>query len=385
MMKIAFVTAFPQKPLFPHGGVEAVCVTLATALAKLNDIELHVVTVDRTAGDIEIEEWRGVTVHRLHTTHGRSLLAYATGKGRRQIHEYLKKLQPDIIHAHDTYGLMVTGLDYPRILTIHGFIYEDTLYAGGWVSRLRSKLWKHYELACWADHPHIISITPYVRERLRGLSHGMIHDIENPVSEECFQIKPQPRRGTIFSAAIINKRKNTVGLLKAFAQLLKNGAQAELRIAGSAAEPDYEREVHEFINANALNEKVKLLGRIGAEQLRNELAQTSIFALVSSEEGAPMGIAEAMAAGVPVVASNRCGIPYMVRDGETGFLVDPYNPMDIAWRLEQILNDDALRIALGKKANEIALERFHPNHVARRTHEVYLRLAGDKYHMKMAK
>ncbi len=377
-MKIAFVTYFPKKPLFPRGGVEAVSVALATALARLNDIELHAVTVDRTPGDTEIEQWRGVTVHRLHAAHGRSLLAYATGKGRRQIHEYIRGLKPDIIHAHDTYGLMVSGLEYPRILTIHGFIYEDTLYAGGWVSRIRSLLWKHYELASWADYPHIISITPYVRERLRGLSHGMIHDIENPVSEECFQIKPQPRKGTIFSAAIMNRRKNTVGLLKAFSQLLKNGSQAELRIAGSQAEPDYEREVRECINAHALNEKVKLLGKIGAEQLRGELAQASIFALASLEEGAPMVIAEAMAAGVPVVASNRCGIPYMVRDGETGFLVDPCNPMDIAWRLEQILNDDALRISFGKKAHEIALERFHPNQVARRTHEVYARLAREK-------
>ena len=84
-----------------------------------------------------------------------------------------------------------------------------------------------------------------------------------------------------------------------------------------------------------------------------------------------MGIEEAMAAGVPVVTSNRCGMPYMVRDGETGYLVDPHDPADIARRLEALLTDDALRSSMGKQATAIALDRFHPDRVARRTVEVY--------------
>jgi glycosyltransferase involved in cell wall biosynthesis len=90
-----------------------------------------------------------------------------------------------------------------------------------------------------------------------------------------------------------------------------------------------------------------------------------------------MGIEEAMAAGVPVVTSNRCGMPYMVRDGESGFLVNPTNPEDIARRLGQLLKNDELRRSMGAKGREIALDRFHPAKVAARTREVYYRAIHD--------
>jgi len=123
---------------------------------------------------------------------------------------------------------------------------------------------------------------------------------------------------------------------------------------------------------------VVLLGRITMERVREELAQASVFALVSLEENSPMGIEEAMAAGVPVLTSNRCGMPYMVRHGDSGYLVDPNDPEDIAYRLERILRDDALRESMGKRSMEIALDRFHPQVVARRTREVYFEAAKSR-------
>lgn len=65
------------------------------------------------------------------------------------------------------------------------------------------------------------------------------------------------------------------------------------------------------------------------------------------------------------------------QDGESGFLVDPNNPDDIAHRLEQLLKNDELRRSMGAKGREIALDRFHPAKVAARTREVYLRAIQD--------
>jgi len=299
---------------------------------------------------------------------------------------YLHRLQPDVIHAHDTYGLMVKGMRLPRVFTIHGFIYGDTLLAGRRFDWLRSRIWKWIEMAGWADQPHIISISPYVRERLTGIARGVIHDIDNPIAESFFNIERSERNGIVFSAGLICPRKNTLALVEAFSQLVARRADIELRLAGSISDESYGREVREAIRKHGLSDRVVLLGRLGVKQIQREFAAASVFALVSLEENSPMCIEEAMAVGVPVVASNRCGMPYMVRDSETGFLVDPNDPEDIAWRLGQLLDDANLRARMGQMARQIALERFHPDHVAARTREVYFRAVRDhqqdKWHGK---
>jgi len=84
-----------------------------------------------------------------------------------------------------------------------------------------------------------------------------------------------------------------------------------------------------------------------------------------------MGIEEALAAGVPVVTSNRCGMPHLVAHGESGLLVDPTRTDDIAAHLARVLQDEALRAEMGRRGRSSARERFHPEAIARRTLDVY--------------
>lgn len=369
-LKVALVTAFPQDPKKPGGGVEAVSVNLARALARLPSLQVHVVTLDRDRSSGSVSEWEGATMHRLPAPGG-PLLLNAVGGCRRLVQQYVSQLNPDVVHAHDTYGIMVKGLNVPRIFTVHGFIHEDTLYAGGRFAWLRSKLWKRIETSAWADQPHIISISPYVRERLRGIVKGVVHDIENPIACECFSVTRREQAGTIFCAAAICERKNTLGLVRAFEILSRQNPDARLRWAGPVMDAAYESSVCRFIEDHGLSSKVTLLGAISSEQIRAELAQAAVFGLVSFEEGAPMGIAEAMAAGVPVVTSNRCGMPYLVRHEESGFLINPLDPEDIAGRLAQLLKDEGLRRSMGALSCKIAEDRFHPRRVAEKTWRVY--------------
>ena len=370
-MKVAIATHFPEDPSSPRGGVEAVSVNLVKALASFEDLDINVVTSDPGYTVLARSSWQGATIHRLPGFKG-STLRNAVGRGRHQISQYLLDLSPDVVHSHDTYGLMVKGLPVPRVFTIHGFIYGDTLVSGQKSAWLRSRVWKIVETAGWADQPHIISISPYVRERLTGIAKGVIHDIDNPVSESFFQIVGKEKKKVVFSAAVISQRKNTLTLVNAFAKLISCGVDAELRLAGAVTEPGYGRLVQESVCKHSLDDRVVLLGRISAGQVLKELSMTSVFALVSLEENSPMGIEEAMAAGVPVITSNRCGMPYMVRGGESGFLVNPDDPSDIARRLQQLLEDDALRSEMGERSRAIALDRFHPDRVARRTRAVYV-------------
>ncbi|MCC7462933.1 MAG: glycosyltransferase family 4 protein [Gammaproteobacteria bacterium] len=369
-LKLAVVTQFPADAGIPRGGVEAVSVNLVRALAATGELEVHVVTLDPQVAAPRADAWSGARIHRLPRGSGGEL-ANALGAGRRAIQDCLRALTPDLVHAHDTYGLMVQGLMRPRVFTIHGFIYGDTLVSGRKLPWLRSRIWEYFEKRGWADQPHIISISPYVRERLAGVSTAVIHDIDNPIAPDFFDIARAERAGTVFCAAAICPRKNTLALIEAAARLRARGIAVELRLAGAITDPGYGARVERTIATHALGEQVRMLGLIGTGQVRAELAQAAVFALVSLEENSPMGIEEAMAARVPVLTANRCGMPYMVRHGETGFLVDPLDVADVARRLETLLGDAPRRAAMGEAGRQVALARFHPDAVARRTLEVY--------------
>src|SRR5262249_6753370 len=161
------------------------------------------------------------------------------------------------------------------------------------------------------------------------------------------------------------RRKNALQLVEAMADVAARLPEASLRLAGHVQEEDYAAQVRRRIAELRLGDRVQLLGNLDQRGVREELRGASAFALVSLEEGAPMGIEEAMAAGVPVVASNRCGMPYMVRDGDSGYLVDPLNSRDISSRLTAILESPEQVDSMGRCGRQIALERFHPQVVAR--------------------
>ena len=374
-LKVAIATAFPRDTSSPRGGVESVSVNLVEGLTAFADLDLHVVTTDRDTGAPEEYRWKRATIHRLPQS-GRRILFDAIGPGRRQMKAFLRRLAPDLVHAHDVYGLMVKGLELPRIHTIHGFIYGDTLVSGERFARLRSRVWRRVETAGWADQPHIVSISPYVRERLSGVARGAIHDIENPIAPEFFDVARCEEGLTIFSAAAVCRRKNTAALVDAFAAAVRAGFDATLRLAGAVTEPSYGELVKARVREHGLDARVVWLGSISAEDVRAELSRASIFALVSLEENAPLGIEEAMAAGVPVIASNRCGMPYMVRNGETGWLVPPHDSDEIARRLCQLLDSESRRWRMGEAARELARARFHPASVACRTRELYFDVQG---------
>jgi glycosyltransferase involved in cell wall biosynthesis len=376
-MKIAMATHFPVVPTAPQGGVEAVSVNLVKGLAQLQDMEIHVVTLDTTIATNSISHWDNVTIHRLAVSPG-SILLQACGAWKHQLQNYLINLQLDLVHSHDTYGIMTQGLKLPRVFTIHGFIYGDTLLSQKKLAWLRSRIWRVIETRAWAEQPHIISISPYVRERLNGIAKGVIYDIDNPVGEEFFHIQRAEKKGTIFSAAVISPRKNTLTLVKAFALIADEFPHATLRLAGTVINEDYARLIKEYILKLKLSDRVHFLGKIGTSQILDELAAASIFALVSLEENSPMGIEEAMAAGVPVVTSNKCGMPYMVQHGESGYLVNAERPDEIVSRFRKLLKDDTICESMGSIGHGIALIRFHPSIVAKKTRQVYLETMQEK-------
>lgn len=369
-IKLAFVTQFPIDVNRPHGGVEAVSVNLISSLSQYSEYDIHVITLCPDTEKKTVECNDNVTIHRIPKPSG-SELKNAIGTSKKLIENKIISLSPDLIHAHDTYGIMVKDLNIPKVFTVHGFIYGDTLLANGKFKLLRSKVWEFIEKSSWAKQPNIISISPYVRERLSGITQANIFDIDNPISDAFFKLVREEVAGTIFTSAVITPRKNVIQLVNAVALMVKKGIKVELRIAGGIVDQEYVNKLKDIIEVNHLQKNVTLLGRITTTEVQAELCNASIYALASLEENSPMGIEEAMAVGVPVVTSNRCGMPYMVKNGETGFLINPFDAQDIANKCERILTNPDLSKKMHDKSKKLALDLYHSERVAERTVAVY--------------
>ena len=377
-MKILIAIDFPSNPDSPAGGVEAVGVNLVSGIAKYTDREVSVVTFSTDVDEVSSEKWGRVTVNRIPMPTG-NLLTNAISKCRILISQEIDKIGPDVIHAHDTYGLMVQEIRTPRIFTVHGFSHADILVSGRKFRRLISAVWKYFETSGWASHDAVISISPYVREMIRQYFSGPIFNIENPIGERFFDIARNMTSATVFCSAAICNRKNTFGLIKAVEIVNQSGTYARLVLAGPAVEPDYYRMLVEYVRRNGLNDYIVFLGQVDSDQVCQELARANVFALVSREENAPMGIEEAMAVGLPILTSNRCGMPYMVDHGYGGLLVDETNPREIAAALQALFSCSTETLGrISQRNKNIAQERFHPKSVVERTVAAYEQVVSGK-------
>jgi glycosyltransferase involved in cell wall biosynthesis len=135
-------------------------------------------------------------------------------------------------------------------------------------------------------------------------------------------------------------------LLRAFAMVLRSHASARLLCAGDG---DFES-VDKVIASLGISDSVEVLGWID-ECARSEILRTaSMFVLPSFAEGLPMGIIEAMSAGIPVVATPVGGVPEIISDGVEGILVPVADEKALSRAIEKIIEDVDLRTEMGKQA-----------------------------------
>jgi N-acetyl-alpha-D-glucosaminyl L-malate synthase BshA len=134
-----------------------------------------------------------------------------------------------------------------------------------------------------------------------------------------------------------------------------------------------EREgVEKLAGALGVGPNVAFLG----EQLHlgGLFAQADLFVLPSEQESFGLAALEALASGVPVVASDVGGLPEVVRDGETGRLVPPHDPRALAEAVLDLLRDEPGRAAMGLAARADATARFRPGPVLDRLEALYREL-----------
>jgi glycosyltransferase involved in cell wall biosynthesis len=370
-MKIVMVSRYPEQPEKPRGGIESVTVILANALARLEERFVEVVTLEREKSRLGDTTVGNMPVRRLLRSRWPLILDIHMGPSRHRLTAALNNLEPTIVHFHETWGLGAVSTPCAQIFTVHGFDSANVPAEDGRFSWLRSKLWSAAERRGFAKAKHIISISPYVTKQIRPHTNATIHEIDNPVDGDFFSIERNEQAGRVLCVGWISPRKNTLMSVRAFAKAFQSGVARKLVIAGTAPDKKYLANVQAEIDREGLAGCVEFAGQINRGQLKTELSLASALLLPSLQENAPMAVAEAMAAGVPVITSNRCGMPYMVEDNQSGFLIEPMNEPQISDRLTRLLGNSELRRSMGARGREIAAARFHPSEVAQKTMRVY--------------
>lgn len=178
---------------------------------------------------------------------------------------------------------------------------------------------------------------------------------------------PAKRQNLVLFFGTLEAGKGIFDLLQAVAALRDAVPDVRLVCAGEGDRACVARHAERLGIADAM----KFIGRVGPSGKRALFESAAAFVLPSYAEGLPVSLLEAMAAGVPVVASPVGGIPEVVVDGVSGFLVAPGDTAALSRFLRKLLLERALGARLGAAARESVRLRFAPERSIARLEEIY--------------
>ncbi len=200
--------------------------------------------------------------------------------------------------------------------------------------------------------------------------------IENGVDCDRYDLpEPAARPPRVLYVGLLTPRKGVLDLLEASAQLTAEGVEHELCLLGgtpdegpAAAEPVLE----------AAEGRATLLGTRPPEEMPAAYATADVFCLPSWWEAMPMSVLEAMAAGLPVVATDVGDVARLVDDGATGYLVSPQSPDELAAALRKLILDPERAREMGTAGRERVEQHFSAKVTARAVCAVYAEASGAR-------
>jgi glycosyltransferase involved in cell wall biosynthesis len=266
----------------------------------------------------------------------------------------LRREHPHIVHVNSAkagaLGRLAAWLvRVPiRIYTVHGWAFRahggaaSVLYQ--WAERLLRPLTT--ATVCVADSERRTGLAAHTCDEHTTV---VIRNGVGPAASQAGGARSE--RPRLVSVGRLQAPKDTVTLVRALAAL--RGRPFEAVLVGDGPDrPAVEEEVKRL----GLESTVELLGE--RDDVPQLLGTADVFVLSSHSEGLPMSILEAMAAGVPVVASNVGGVPEVVVDGDTGLLVPPGDPKSLAAAIERLLEDPVLCRRFGEAGRIRVAEHF---------------------------
>jgi glycosyltransferase involved in cell wall biosynthesis len=259
------------------------------------------------------------------------------------------------------------ALGIPYLLHMHGGDFE-----------------RFYRERCGASAR---SVLQYVYSQARvviALTEGWKQAIEQAVPQARVIVVPNPvempraaapvttNGPRIAYLGVIKDAKGTFDLLEAWGEVSRLNPDARLVVAGSG---EVEKLRYKACERDLL-ETIETPGWIGDADKASLLHGASVFVLPSHFEALPMALLEAMAAGLPVVATRVGGIPEVITDGRDGLLVEPRDPAALAAEMDTLLADPVRRATLGRAARRRIAESFSVEAVLPRVEALWTRYAS---------
>jgi len=186
----------------------------------------------------------------------------------------------------------------------------------------------------------------------------------------------EPQRPVFLMAANLAPHKGQITAIRAMATLVREGLRPLLWLVGEEREQQgtYTRQLHELVAQSGLQETVQFLGfRTDVPQL---LHAADCLLLPSTHEGLPLSILEAQASNVIVLAAPTAGIPEVVADGRTGFLIAADDAQKYAEVAAAVLRDGALAERVRDTARRQVVANFSLGRYCERILSEYDRLLG---------
>jgi L-malate glycosyltransferase len=395
-MKILWLAPYPIDQLLPDiftsrtlkRGTGSWLVNLSNELIKNDLIELHILTISAS-----IPYSQSCVKNKIHF----HIIKYTfpfTKKGfppyfpldrttwfwglRKECSKIIKGINPDLIHAHGTeyvYSLLGLKSGFKTITSIQGIINIIKKYD----KNLSIFFQKYIENYCIRKNKYFGCRTNFDSgfvKKINPTAH--IFDLPEAIGPWFFNYSwINPEAKSILFVGYLVQRKGIEILIKSFATINKSNPDCILKIVGAGPLP-YSKYLKELTIQLGIDDQVVWFGSLSSAEIAEELTKTSIFVLPTFIDNSPNSLAEAMAVGVPCVASDVGGIPSMIKDGYNGVLAKSNNINDLADKINFLLNDRKLQNELSANAKNTALERNYPPKVAEITLNAYKQLINEQ-------
>jgi len=278
----------------------------------------------------------------------------------------LRQVKPQVVHIATAWGVsffkqsiaMVLARALGARVVLAPHCSYATLLQG-------NRLWRAYSRLILRRCNGLIALSREwlaIKEWLPGC---LVEYLPNSIDLKPYRHLPRPRAGAgdravrMLLLGHIGRDKGSFDMVEAARQLtrLVPTVPWQIEFRGEALHSGGPEEVQKLIDEYALGDRVHIRPPVYAADKVACLANTDLFVLPSYHEGMPISLIEAMAAGIPVVATHVGGIPDLIVDGENGLLVSPGQPGALAAALARLIEDAEGRTRMGLAGRLRALER----------------------------